>query len=368
MMRVGLLCVLALLLSFPVARADEYEDKEKKEDKGPTELERTRELLENPPEVDPNMVDFRDFLVKLRRSLAEYEIAPPRNNYDYAQHDAWKSILKPRAISMRRRAEKLMDQKYWVIDPATGHAVGVKPKYWNFVVREVAGLFSELGGALKQYHTVRLRITRPTGYGFMRHDPHRPGITYNPWGGFNRYPWGRGLRRRGWNPRGWIGWGGELTSYYGWWGRYNYAWSRWDRYYRFRRLARKKVKELKERNEQAFEDRRLGITMQLLSVRALTATLMAIEENRIRLLIAKLPRGDQMKALEWAETMRQARFEAERFESDRFSNWGGILRRKWLAPRTKLLKYLKKQGIDPGEIPEEDEVAPDEPAPADDGG
>ena len=290
--------------------------------------------------VPKGPVDLRAVFAALRGQLALHQKAPTRGKYDRAAVDAWRSILKPRARRMTRRVEWLMAAERWLRPEAHGSWIYLAPNKWTRAVREIAALYTELGGAMNQYETVRVKITSPLGLGskgVRKHNPH----TGLPAGHLELLHLERNFDHR--LRRGRPVWQHEIDYY---WRLAHYVQAEIER----REAARiaweieqaereDELTKLHAGNQEHMERQRETLQFQMLSLRAIVATLQAAEENRIRNALAAW-KGDASlmnETHEMLEGMRDARLEARAFEAKAYAKYGSLLRLKWARARKNIL-------------------------------
>jgi hypothetical protein len=106
----------------------------------------------------------------------------------------------------------------------------------------------------------------------------------------------------------------------------------------------------------------LAAEMQVL--RALTADLQLVEEERLRALVSSFPERDPVhaSAKKYFKTMVQGRKAALRFSDPRTSRYGTLLNQKWTAPRKHLLTAIKKAERREAEAEEAEKAAAPEAA------
>ncbi len=323
----------------------------------PSEAEAPREAEpgegQNPAKSDAptqpqGPVDLRALFAAFRGQLALHQKAPSRGKYDRAAVDAWRSILKPRARRMTRRVEWFKSADRWLRPTTHTSWIHLAPKHWTRAVREIAALYTELGGAMNQYETVRVKVTSPLGLGskgVRRHNPH----TGLPAGHHElrnlEHDFDRRLRH------GRPVWKHEIDYY---WRLAHYVQAEIER----REAARieweieqaaieDKLTQLHAGNQEHMEQQRETLQFQMLSLRAIVATLQAAEENRIRNALSTW-KGDASVVSDTAdllERMRDARLEARSFEAKAYAKYGSLLRLKWARARTKILKSFDKLGL-----------------------
>lgn len=112
-----------------------------------------------------------DFLPKvdaLRTTLAGLLLQPAKETLRRAIHDGWRVILQPRAGAMTARLDDLVLATWWSFG-ADDKADWLDPvRGWDNQGRDLATLFTEIGGCLQQYLRIRLRWQAQTKFGFFK--------------------------------------------------------------------------------------------------------------------------------------------------------------------------------------------------------
>ncbi|MDF1702647.1 MAG: hypothetical protein P1V36_15970 [Planctomycetota bacterium] len=87
---------------------------------------------------------------------------PGTTNAERARQGAWDTILKPRHGEARRKLEDFMKPKRWIIgEGESDPGIALVPSHFDHVIRQVVTqVYTRLGGALRQYHSVRV-VWRP---------------------------------------------------------------------------------------------------------------------------------------------------------------------------------------------------------------
>jgi hypothetical protein len=288
-------------------------------------------------------VDLLEYLGKVKTLVQRHETPPSKSPTDHALFDAWTSILKPRAARMTRRLSNLMERRRWEVD-ATGRALHLKEEHWQDAVGDLGSLYTELAGALAQYRTFQPLITQT-----------RPLFDPRPYDGpvggqYDLYALERNLLGK--LHGGGVVWAHELAAY-------NLlldhvhrnlflqaqAIADWEQ----RQVERQEqLQSMLTRIQMGLESRRQLLTLQMLSVRMVTAALQATEEDRLRSIWAELSEGDpnRVAAEGMINGMRVQRLSAQSHTEAPNSEYGTILRR-WLRVRGDVLKLLRATSLPP---------------------
>ncbi len=288
----------------------------------------------------PEAPDLLVFLATLEAQVAALGRPPPRTPTDHGLYDAWKAILEPRAGRMAGRLRRLSEKPRWVRGP-DGRVQHLQPASWDAAVRELAGLYTELDGALQQYRTVRITLTRPTSFGNVGPEPGPPDPTAPD----------RALERLESSAAtlatkaasGQVIWAEEVVQY---WNLLRTAEIEVERYARdlerWERLLQQ-VSDLQARVAYGLSFQRRTLSLHKFALRAVTAALQAAEEDRLRGEAARLlPPGSPAaeQAAQLLEGLRGARNAAEAHGSGSAAQWGSLLRQRWLGPRARLVALL----------------------------
>ncbi len=285
--------------------------------------------------------DLLRYLEALGEQLAAHKQAPSRTRLNSGLYDAWSAILKPRAGAMAARLKNLQKERNWT--GGKGKPLHVRPAAWSTFTRELASLYTQLGGALRGYENFRPKIKRPVSS--FRGDDRKPPGSGDPIIGLDIAMLENqmvGNLRRG-QPVTHT----QLYSYYGMIEKY---YAELERRREARRAWEEKQKRKKEKMDEIWSEVQMGIKfkkqslqLQMISVRGLAGALQATEELRLQQLAAALPEGDTrgpaLDAL--LKAMREKRQAAETFASSTTSKYGTLLR-KWLASRKKASALLAK--------------------------
>jgi hypothetical protein len=102
--------------------------------------------------------------------------------------------------------------------------------------------------------------------------------------------------------------------------------------------AVQRVEDALARIEMGFQFQRDALALEMLAVRSIVAALQAAEEERLRALVDLRPPGSDERAAGEAILVEMAsgRLEAEGLTEPPVSNYGSILRARWLRPRGRL--------------------------------
>ncbi len=344
------LVLIALLLApgHGDARADEEPAKDAAKDPAeqPSPLQ---DLTEEQLAEETTPADPIEYLKSFRDWLARHEKAPPRTRNDSALYDIWRAALRPRATRMRKRIETLMQRKHWL--PEQGMPERVKPASWSRFVREMAGLTTELSGALKQYESARIKIRRGV-----------PTERLRPVGSYYGYAqpvavWRRSVLRRVALIRrhavsvhvGPL----VLHSYWNLMRRFRLGWDwrihhcaacerRREEAQRARDAQRKEVANYIAERQRLFDTTRDTLQQQLLALQVLAAAMQAQEEQRLG--SAWQARfGDAARPADDASllAMEAARIEGEQFTGASSAAYGQLLR-NWVRAYKQVLAQLAK--------------------------
>jgi hypothetical protein len=295
-----------------------------------------------PPPPPPAPPDFLLLVRSLKERLAEHETPPAKTDRDHALHDAWTSILRPRAARMTARAKGLLLRKRWRFETHDGveRAAGLLPGEWDAAIREMSMLYVELGGALEQYLHVKVTLTTPLGDPGTPVPPHPSGDpldTQRAIEELERDFWARWSSGQVLFPEQlqqyWI----LLASLERELVRREEALRRWEE-------AMRRVEDALARLSMGFQFQRENLKLEMLAVRSLVAALQAAEEDRLgREVAERLAPGTDARARagELLVEMAAGRLAAEGLDEPPVSQYGSILRSRWLRPRAKLTGLLK---------------------------
>lgn len=107
--------------------------------------------------------DLRGEVRALRDTVLDgLSTRPGSSNAERARQGAWDTILKPRYAEARRKLEDFMKPGRWVLAEGESDAgIALVPSHFDHVIRQVVTqVYTRLGGALRQYHSVRV-VWRP---------------------------------------------------------------------------------------------------------------------------------------------------------------------------------------------------------------
>jgi len=284
--------------------------------------------------------DLGKYLATLREQLEAHKTAPARTELNTGLFDAWRAILHPRAGSMILRIKNLQDEDHWA-GGGKDEPLHVRPGSWSRFTRELAALYTQLGGALRGYEQFRPKVKRPVSS--FRGEDREPPDTGDPIIGLDIATLENQMI--GQISRGQPVSTSQLYSY----------WGMIERYYdelEKRREERRKWEERQQRKKEKMEEiwaevtkgiefQKQSLELQMISVRGLTGTLQATEELRLQEAARALPAEDERRAALEAllDTMREHRQSAETFTSSSTAGYGTLLR-KWLATQKKALALL----------------------------
>jgi hypothetical protein len=285
-------------------------------------------------------LDLHALLVTLMNPLEAQRTPPRKTATDRALFDAWTAILEPRLGRMIARMKRIAEEPRWT--PASdGSRRGLKPESWDVVLREVASLYAELGGALAQYERFQVSFTLPGGQGLFAAqagppDPHAQERALERLGALESHlAWKLALGQVIWTEElSWV-WNlarhAELEMR-----RYQDDLARWER-----QVAA--FEDLQARIAYGLSFQRQTLSMLMFGLRALVSGLQAGEEDRLRNVAATLPEGDarRAEAERLLEELRAARNAAENHGGAQPATWGSLLRQRWNAPRLRLRALLK---------------------------
>jgi len=256
-------------------------------------------------EEDAVATRLYDRVVTLADRLDVLDEAPGRSRAERAVYDAWAAAVKPRIKRMQRHAEWVADPRQWEFDDDR-YPKHLQPSVWSRVVREYAGLYTELAGALGQHRHVRIVWTPRTQYGIQR-------------GQSRRIPEGKSKDRA------------KMAQ---------------EAQEALDKARKAKVKDAKETLEDVLK--RLATTRTLLEVlldetRHLVAALQADEEARLAARVARMAEGSRKReqAEDLLVELAQGRLRAARHGAEQASGWGSLVRTAWLAPRAKLVRAIE---------------------------
>ncbi|MHC5012513.1 MAG: hypothetical protein ACYTG6_16475 [Planctomycetota bacterium] len=293
---------------------------------------------EAPPAAEDAPVDVLAFLEDLETTLEAFLEPPEKTATNRALYDAWYAILRPRAARMLRRVKQIRKSRRWETDPAGERPAHLKPEAWTTVIRELASLYAELGGALEQYEGVDIVLT-PRRWEPGISPPRPPRIHWIGLGLSELRRLEHEFRRR--RHLGHIPWRREVYHYWDLARRIELQYELYDRRRREWEEAQAELEDLEQKIEGALRFRREVLSLQMLSVRTLTAALQTEEENRLRERIEALPADSTAReaAEPLARKLREARLDAED-HTGAPAEYGAILRSRWLGARKRLLKML----------------------------
>jgi hypothetical protein len=292
------------------------------------------------PEAAPaKTLDLQVFLGHLRESLAAYQEAPAQTKMDHALYDAWSAFLKPRAGRMVSRLRVLEDKRRWETAPDGFRFTHLKPAEWDRVVREVAGLYTELGGALEQYTQFRVKYVAPfVGLGGQ---PQGPPTTDDV---------ERSLRHldvlevelANRVKAGDVIYAEDVLAYWGLLARVEAETNLYQERLRKWEDALQRTEDMRARVDAGIKIKKDSLRLHMLSLRALVAGLQAAEEDRLRALVVALPDGSKPRAEAdgLLLRLRDARRKGEAYRESPHSKYGTILRQEWQQARSKLLSLL----------------------------
>lgn len=323
------------------------------------------------PGAEDDGFDFRAFHRNLEAQLLHQAVPPRRTATDHGLHDIWSAVLKPRMPRMKQAVREMGRDTRWAIDPETGRAVGIAEDAWPRVVREAASLYASLGGSLEAYLKTNVRITSPFGLGL---DAPAQGVSPSyPIESLGVLAYERALHRRLHGAH--VVWADELHAYRALMARLQIELLRREEAWRRAEVARQRADILQEAAqgyEAALAQRVDELGVLMLSLRTLVGTLQAVEEDRLRTLVATAPVDDATReGLQAAVlSLRTGRLAARDHADDNWSRYGSLLRADWLAPRARLLKALGRavdEAHDEGDAAEPLDAAPPDGDDAPDG-
>lgn len=246
-----------------------------------------------------------DRVVAMADRLAVLDETPRRSRAERAVYDAWAAVLKPRIKRMRAHAEWVADPRQWEFD-AERYPEHLQPAAWSRVVREYAGLYTELAGAAAQYDHVRITWTPRVHFGIVR-------------GRSRRVPEGKSKDRA------------KMQA---------------EAKEALEKARKAKMKAAQETLDEILK--RLNVTRTLLEAlvdetRHLVAALQADEEARLAARVDRMAEGSRPReqAEDLLVELAQGRLRAARYGTERASGWGGLLRSTWLAPRARLVHEIE---------------------------
>jgi hypothetical protein len=246
-----------------------------------------------------------DRTVAFADRLADLAAPPARSREERAAYDAWASALKPRIARMRRRAERLGDPRRWEFDERRS-PLHLHPAAWTLAVRELAGLYTELAGALAQYERFRIVWTPRTRFGIIR-------------GAGRAVPAGSAKDRAK---------AKEAAK---------------------KALANAKKAKMADASRVLAEilvklaNTKADLRAAIEEVRHLTAALQLAEEDRLAKRVGRMAEGtkEREKAEDLLLKLAQGRLDAVRRRDAPASDWGMRLRTGWLRPRTRLVPLVE---------------------------
>lgn len=278
--------------------------------------------------------DVLAYVRRLQKQIEGHAVPPPRSATDRALYDAWTAILKPRAARMAGRLKRLAAPKRWTYADGGNWIEHLDPGEWSRAVREMASLYTELGGALKQYDSFTVRY-KPL-----------PGAPAGPPDAFvldraiaflERMEATFAKRRA----LGGVIWQDELRHY---WTLVRHVDAELALYHQRLRKWEEAIADLEELQEKIFaglEMKRRSLDLQMLSVRTLMSALQAAEEARLQRAVDDLPEEMRTEPAARLAALRGARRQAEGHRKEP-SRYGATLRQKWLIARRAVLSELKK--------------------------
>ena len=290
--------------------------------------------------------DFLAALEALQEGVGRFVPAPPEPGLYDKHEETWKRYAKPRARRMAGRVTILRKQRLWVIaESPEAPAVALAEHAWSALVKGLGSLYTELGTMRARYREQRVsasqarrawlrRFPRPEPIGRV---PSRDALDE-----LNRTILGYRLA-------------GEVVPY-----RLISAHNRVsDQVAREEEAAREqKRREYESHKHEAYAliDVQVAETNAALrgdvewldaqqrAVRELVAAAQAIEEARLRDLVAKAPKeGDHLADADvWFAKMDAGRRAALTFRDPRSARWGSLVRQGWMAWRAKVLSAVDK--------------------------
>jgi hypothetical protein len=282
--------------------------------------------------------DLQVYLAHVRTLVSENMTPPRRTATDHGLYDAWAAILRPRAARIRARVSRLMEPGRWQLDPGDGRAAHVKPEVWGSTIAELGSLYVELGGALQQYQQAKVTITqvRPDN---TQAPPTGPVPGEVALGTFEAELLARARA-------GEVVLPDEVAAYWHLLGRVQAALALREEqlrtYLQRQAEVQGELENLVSSIQSGLLERQQSLSLQMLTVRALTAALQAREEQRLADHVGALPAGDDRKAADaLLESLRGSRLAAEEHAQPPVSEYGVVLRR-WLKAQQDLSVLLRK--------------------------
>lgn len=290
--------------------------------------------------------DFRPRVLGLQDELKAHAEPPLEEGPGRVLYKAWKSDLKSRSKRFASKGKELARESLWIIDEDTGAWVAVAPQdpdKWGTAVRRFASLYTELGGGLKNYGKVQISPERALRAWDRKYpEPRYTGLTPAGVTLVRLRRRAAHLRRQG------------LPVPYSLRRQIDYyvileheeielrreARRRWQA---DRRAAHARIRAEYAETRVLVEAQRDVLREQMKSLRALVADLQQVEEQRLEVLVAVFPPRDAVHAAgkRFLGLMASGRKKARRFDDERTSRYGLILRQNWLVQRSHLLRAIK---------------------------
>lgn len=290
--------------------------------------------------------DFLEALRALDDGVGHFS-PPPVDPGLYDKHrETWKRYAKPRARRMRSRIEQLRKGKLWGVPQGEdGPAVALAEDSWSALAKGLTSLYAELGTMRSRYGEQRVN-ERTARKAWLRRHPRPDPI--------ERVPSRDALEEL---DRTILDYrlAGEVVPYRLISARNRVA----AQVHREEEAARaRKRAEYEKRKRAAFAaiDARVAETngalrsdvdrlaAQQRAIREIVAAAQAIEEARLKALVAETPKvgAHLAKAEAWFAEMAAGRTKALAFDDKRSSRWGSLVRQGWMTHRTKLLAAIGK--------------------------
>ncbi len=297
------------------------------------------------PEEEPPPTDVRDPLFDVQDSLKGYAEEPDKHEARGAIHRVWRSRVKSRVKRMRNRIKEMLADKRWFFTEDGALALMLMADSWSTFVRHAAGLHTELGGIPAGYDSIDMSPDAALRAWDRAHP--EPSL-YGPTASEHK------LKQLQAKIKIKIVNGKVKVSAH-WQLQINYLKqqieieraARIERHRIWkeeRALARAEILARIHDAKEEIEAARLAVLDDMRTLRTGVAAAQQAEEERLAERVAAFPEVEDLQALakKALAEMAKGRMKALRFNEDKLSKYGSMLRGDWMRHRSKLILRIKR--------------------------